>query len=614
MFWFLERIGPTSTLFSVRRRSSTSKSSENSESANEDHAIASTSTISICGQTETTSILSGTRTKGSTSQRSLKIRKGQSHRQTSILSHVVRPISLPRQQKINDLIINMIIKDLQPLSIVEDRGFRELIGGLEPSYVIPSRFTFTNSFLPQKYQQKKEKLKNLISKADSVALTTDGWTAQHSQMSYICYTAHFITPEWNLHSCLLECGQYDESHTAQHLQLELFRIGEEWGISEKVFSVTTDNAANVKAGVRLTGWGHIGCFAHTLNLVVQSGLEISDIKPLRKKVKGIVEHFHRSTKANNKFLEIQKQMSNESSTPLKLKNDIVTRWNSTYFMFERFLKVREPLVATLGILNNPVQCLSEEEWQLLKDICLILKPFEQLTIEMSAEKNVTLSKVIIIVKGLKSAIVKFKQTITNPAASALIIHYEKEISERFLAVETNNLMAKCSMLDPRFKSKVFSSDQTFNLAKERLESDVARMISVERRHNPNTNTNDDNSADSESLMDQEEEENLIWADFDKICKSRKEIDPKAAAILEVRSYLAEDLISRKENPLEWWKARAAIYPHLAKLAKQYLCIVATSVPSERIFSKAGQLISERRSRLKGKNVQIILFLNYNQDL
>ncbi|CAH1106833.1 unnamed protein product [Psylliodes chrysocephalus] len=270
----------------------------------------------------------------------------------------------------------MIVKDLQPLSIVEDRGFRELIGGLEPSFVIPSRFTLTNLFLPQKYEQKKEKFKNLISKADSVALTTEGWTAQHRQMSYIFYTAHFITPEWTLHSCLLECGQYDESHTAQHLQSEIFRIAEEWGISDKVFSVT-DNAANVKAGLRLTGWGHIGCFAHTLNLVVQSGLEISDIKPLRKKVKTIVEHFHRSTKANNKFLEIQRQMSND----LILINDVVTRWNSTYFMFERFLKVREPLVATLGILNNPVQNLSKEEWQLLKDICLILKPFGQITTE-----------------------------------------------------------------------------------------------------------------------------------------------------------------------------------------------------------------------------------------
>ena len=40
-----------------------------------------------------------------------------------------------------------------------------------------------------------------------------------------------------------------------------------------------------------------------------------------------------------------------------------------------------------------------------------------------------------------------------------------------------------------------------------------------------------------------------------------------------------------------------------------LSIPATSIPSERLFSKAGQLLSERRSRLKPKNVDKILFLN-----
>ena len=48
-----------------------------------------------------------------------------------------------------------------------------------------------------------------------------------------------------------------------------------------------------------------------------------------------------------------------------------------------------------------------------------------------------------------------------------------------------------------------------------------------------------------------------------------------------------------------------------KIAKKYLCIPGTSVPAERVFSKAGELVSMRRSRLKPKNVNMFLFLNKN---
>jgi len=40
-----------------------------------------------------------------------------------------------------------------------------------------------------------------------------------------------------------------------------------------------------------------------------------------------------------------------------------------------------------------------------------------------------------------------------------------------------------------------------------------------------------------------------------------------------------------------------VYPPLFQLMKKQLCILATSVPCEQIFSKAGQTITEKRSRL-----------------
>ena len=81
--------------------------------------------------------------------------------------------------------------------------------------------------------------------------------------------------------------------------------------------------------------------------------------------------------------------------------------------------------------------------------------------------------------------------------------------------------------------------------------------------------------------------------------------------MEMRHYLQEKNIPHHDDPLAWWKERAAQYPHLQQLAKKYLCIPATSVAAERLFSKAGELISKRRACLKPKNVNMLLFLNKN---
>lgn len=81
----------------------------------------------------------------------------------------------------------------------------------------------------------------------------------------------------------------------------------------------------------------------------------------------------------------------------------------------------------------------------------------------------------------------------------------------------------------------------------------------------------------------------------------------------MRQYADEQLLPLKEDPLKWWKARELVYPLLSKMAKKYLGIVATSVPSERICSTAGVVVSERRSRLKPDHVEKILFLNANYE-
>lgn len=96
--------------------------------------------------------------------------------------------------------------------------------------------------------------------------------------------------------------------------------------------------------------------------------------------------------------------------PLKLKMDVVTRWNSSLDMLERMCILQEPLEAALGLLHNPVENLSESDWQALSDIIKILKPFKRSTEEMSSQDKVTVSMVL---AATESVISIFEHLNTN---------------------------------------------------------------------------------------------------------------------------------------------------------------------------------------------------------
>lgn len=77
----------------------------------------------------------------------------------------------------------------------------------------------------------------------------------------------------------------------------------------------------------------------------------------------------------------------------------------------------------------------------------------------------------------------------------------------------------------------------------------------------------------------------------------------------MRHFLASKVIDRTENPLEYFSKNKNVFPSLHELNKKYACIPATSVPSERVFSKTGQVTNNRRNRLDPNNLDKIIFLN-----
>ena len=72
---------------------------------------------------------------------------------------------------------------------------------------------------------------------------------------------------------------------------------------------------------------------------------------------------------------------------------------------------------------------------------------------------------------------------------------------------------------------------------------------------------------------------------------------------EISHYKEMPAIGMRYKPLQWWNLNKHVLPNLAKLAQKYLGIVATSVPSERLFSVAGNIVSAKRAALLTENVE-----------
>lgn len=82
---------------------------------------------------------------------------------------------------------------------------------------------------------------------------------------------------------------------------------------------------------------------------------------------------------------------------------------------------------------------------------------------------------------------------------------------------------------------------------------------------------------------------------------------------ELQMYRAAPAVpATKEAALQWWKDHHPKYPILARLARRYLLIPATSVPTERIWSDAGNIETPKRNRLGSDTLEALVFCYENR--
>ena len=175
--------------------------------------------------------------------------------------------------------------------------------------------------------------------------------------------------------------------------------------------ITTDGAFYTLNACSQMQLQHQRCFVHSLNRCVMYALELArvgnaDLQPIQEFIgqcKRLVTFVNSGTKTHKLLVEAGKQHSETYTT---LKQDVATRWNSSYAMLESILK--SPKTLPCDFLDDSFE---ENRQSLLpkvnkfRSICLlcsVLAPFADATNRWEGETYIIASFGHAVVPQLRS--------------------------------------------------------------------------------------------------------------------------------------------------------------------------------------------------------------------
>ena len=514
--------------------------------------------------------------------------------------------SSPRWNELTQAICYFLAKDMQPLDTVNDTGFRTMLKKFEPRYIPPDRKTLSTHYLPQLYRAETDRVKKLLDPISSYSCTTDMWTSR-AQHAYISLTVHYLDDDFSLCNNLLAVKEFSETHTGSNIADELESMLQEWNLSlDGLTSFTTDNGINVANAIDMMGRIRVPCISHCLNLAVDKACSISDVSKALARCRRLVSHFNHSSKSSYLLKQKQEILSHPSHS---LIQDVSTRWNSAYYMVSRVIEQQQPICATLLELKKTDLMPSENEFSSMETYVNIMKPLVKITEAIGGEKWVTISTVRpILFKLLSSHLVEAPNDtrLGKRMKHEMLIDLQKRYSD-----DTVLLLSQAAFLDPRIKSLSFLSLEERNKVMKAIENDALQI--------PDSTVNPLKPQEQEPLAKKRKGEYQLMNLIDDIIHSSQgnsQQSSKQSTQTALEKVQAE--ISRYSSepnyvgdPLQWWKINANRYPVLIQLARKYLCIPATSVPSERVFSLAGHIVNKKRACLDPSSVNMFVFLAEN---
>jgi hypothetical protein len=523
---------------------------------------------------------------------------------------------------------------------VESPLFRTLMTycSSELESLLPQSCNTIRKWIRDDYQRVQLKVRAALDKSDGqIHLSFDLWTSPNS-LALLGIVAFWTDENKKLQKTLLGLRQLLGQHNGENMAIELLGIVRDFGIESRIGHFMVDNAgsndtciqelADHLNGVFEPSKRRLRCFGHITNLVVKAllfgkdaeafekdtaySMEINDdlklLKAWRKrgpvgKIHNIVTYIRRTPQRIASFRNIQQ--TPEDMDSLLVVSDNATRWNSTYDMLKRALKLRTFLEIYIQrqIELDAKSTLKDDwlvadDWNQLEELMVLLEPFKTLTTSLEGDpyegKRGSMWEVLPAMDMLLQKLEQAKERLRDQADSTFL---RTAVNNAWLVMDKYYDLTDQSpaytialVLNPRLKWHYI--EKNWSEHPEWIKNARMDVEKIWKEYN--------NQPLSESAATAASEEDVSMFDaylleFDDDVNFNSAFDEYRDYCLSARE--------RADNLLDWWAHKSARYPRLSKMAFDYLSIPAMSAAVERAFSSSKLMIPDARNRLSVESIE-----------
>ncbi|EAU30716.1 predicted protein [Aspergillus terreus NIH2624] len=497
-----------------------------------------------------------------TSSMAYHVRKGCPKKSSSVpskrtvaqmLSEKPGPTTIYTEQEFLDQVLRFIVACRLPFRTVEHVQFKRMINlaaaGSSRRPHIPNRKQIQERLI-ELSDEIHTQLLSRFPATGRMSIALDCWTSP-DQKAFLALTGYFLTDDLDYHEIILGFRPVSGSHTGETLAAIVLSVLHKHNLCHRLLGVTTDNASNnstmfsslteqlrdeLDTNIQiqdtiadpelskiLRNQHHIPCLAHVIQLCVTSFMNKLRIAAENDTVSYIWENSDETLKASGsisraiekirkitKFVNASPQRRErfqltqrlESGSVYYLLLDCKTRWNSSYLMIRRALKLRQPIESFIQhwdsqkldyLRPTPV------EWKQLEYLLELLYPFYIFTSCLSENTGPTVHRVYDIyndlfdhldlaINRLRNKRASWKQQILEGLEEA---HKKLRKYYRRTYQAEGYIYAIATILDPtskleKFKTATWLDDDTDWYQKYRTVFE--KVFHFYRSQNPSVNT------------------------------------------------------------------------------------------------------------------------------